>query len=146
MRVALALLLLASGVSGVAGSRKALPAKAKPAPARKQSAKDKAVAKKRVVKKRSPPKQMAPTRDRIIDIQEALAGAGSYRGAPTGQWDAASTEAMTRFQSSHGLTPTGKINALTLDRLGLGSQTAGRGAPLARAPATPASGNSATTP
>ncbi len=94
---------------------------------------------------------MAPTRDRIIEIQHALGSAGAYQGEPTGKWDAASIEAITRFQSSHGLTATGKINALTLEKLGLGSETAGRGAPLARAPATaappaPAGSESATTP
>jgi hypothetical protein len=39
---------------------------------------------------------------------------------------------MTRFQSENGLTPTGKINALTLQKLGLGSEIAGQAAPLPR--------------
>jgi peptidoglycan hydrolase-like protein with peptidoglycan-binding domain len=143
VRAALALLLLVGATSGIAAPRK-------PAPAR--SARQKTTTtKKKVVKKRTPPVQMAPTRDRIIEIQQALASAGTYQGEPTGKWDAASIEAMTRFQSSHGLSATGKIDALTLEKLGLGSGTAGRGAPVARAPATaappaPATGDSAATP
>jgi hypothetical protein len=36
---------------------------------------------------------------------------------------------MKKFQSEHGLLPTGKFDALTLQKLGLGSETAGLGAP-----------------
>ena len=38
-------------------------------------------------------------------------------------------QAMRDFQSSHGLTATGKLDALTLQKLGLGSEIAGRAAP-----------------
>jgi hypothetical protein len=46
---------------------------------------------------------------------------------------------MKRFQTAQNLPPTGKIDALTLQRLGLGSDVAGKGAPtpLATPPATP---------
>ena len=37
---------------------------------------------------------------------------------------------MKQFQSSQGLNASGKIDALTLQKLGLGSETAGRGAPM----------------
>jgi peptidoglycan hydrolase-like protein with peptidoglycan-binding domain len=73
--------------------------------------------------------QMAPTPDRIRDIQSALAKSGSFQGEPTGKWDAASMDAMKRFQQMNGLLPTGKLTALSLQKLGLGSDTAGRGAP-----------------
>ncbi len=73
--------------------------------------------------------QTVPTPDRIIEIQSALAKAGAYQGDPTGKWDANTTDAMKRFQVSNGLQPTGKLGALSLQKLGLGSATAGRGAP-----------------
>jgi hypothetical protein len=36
---------------------------------------------------------------------------------------------MKKFQGAHGLTPSGKLDAKTLQQLGLGSQTAGIAAP-----------------
>src|SRR5262249_39713833 len=56
--------------------------------------------------------QKAPTPERIREIQAALAREGSYPGQPSGKWDATTVEAMKRFQSSQGLTPTGKLDAL----------------------------------
>jgi peptidoglycan hydrolase-like protein with peptidoglycan-binding domain len=73
--------------------------------------------------------QKAPTRERIKEIQAALAREGVYAGTPTSKWDAASVEAMKRFQTAHGLSPTGKMDALSLQKLGLGSEVAGRAAP-----------------
>jgi peptidoglycan hydrolase-like protein with peptidoglycan-binding domain len=72
---------------------------------------------------------MAPTPDRITEIQTALARENAYPGDPNGKWDAATIDAMKRFQTAQGLSPTGKIDALTLQRLGLGSDVAGKGAP-----------------
>jgi len=80
-------------------------------------------------KSRKQPGQKAPTNDRINEIQMALARDGSFRGAPTGKWDDDTTEAMRKFQAGHGLNPSGKLDAPTLQRLGLGSQTAGIAAP-----------------
>jgi hypothetical protein len=37
---------------------------------------------------------------------------------------------MKKFQENRGLNPTGKIDAGTLNKLGLGSDTAGKGAPI----------------
>jgi peptidoglycan hydrolase-like protein with peptidoglycan-binding domain len=73
--------------------------------------------------------QAAPTPDRINEIQGALVKKGAYSGAPSGKWDDSTVEAMKKFQSTHGLNPTGKMDALTLQRLGLGSDTAGMGVP-----------------
>jgi peptidoglycan hydrolase-like protein with peptidoglycan-binding domain len=73
--------------------------------------------------------QAAPTPERISEIQSALARNGAYNGGPTGKWDDSTTDAMKKFQATHGLTPTGKFDALTLQKLGLGSETAGHGAP-----------------
>ena len=80
-------------------------------------------------RRRQPRGQMAPTPERIAEIQTALAKANAYQGDPTSHWDAATIEAMKRFQTAQGLPPTGKIDALTLQRLGLGSDVAGKGAP-----------------
>jgi peptidoglycan hydrolase-like protein with peptidoglycan-binding domain len=74
--------------------------------------------------------QKAPTPDRISEIQQALAKDGSFVGAPNGKWDAATMDAMKKFQEAHGLNPSGKLDAKTLQRLGLGSQTAGVAPPL----------------
>jgi peptidoglycan hydrolase-like protein with peptidoglycan-binding domain len=84
---------------------------------------------------REPRGQSAPTSDRITEIQTALARENAYQGDPTGNWDAATIAAMKHFQTAQNLPPTGKIDALTLQRLGLGSDVAGKGAPTP--PATP---------
>ncbi|HET7106698.1 MAG TPA: peptidoglycan-binding domain-containing protein [Candidatus Acidoferrum sp.] len=73
--------------------------------------------------------QAAPTADRINEIQSALAKKGVYSGEPSGKWDDSTVEAMKKFQASRGLNPTGKMDALTLQKLGLGSDTAGMGVP-----------------
>lgn len=74
---------------------------------------------------RKQPGQKAPASDRVIEIQSALAKDGSFHGSPSGKWDDDTSAAMRKFQSSHGLNPSGKLDAPTLQRLGLGSQTAG---------------------
>jgi peptidoglycan hydrolase-like protein with peptidoglycan-binding domain len=74
--------------------------------------------------------QKAPTSDRISEIQQALAKNGSYTGKPSGKWDDSTMEATRKFQEAHGLNPTGKLDAKTLQQLGLGSQTAGVAPPM----------------
>jgi len=74
--------------------------------------------------------QQAPTADRISEIQTALSKAGSYTGTPNGKWDDSTVAAMRNFQSAHGLNASGKLDAPTLTKLGLGSQTAGVAAPI----------------
>ncbi len=74
--------------------------------------------------------QKAPTPDRISEIQQALAKDGSFSGKPNGKWDASTMEATRKFQEAHGLNPTGKLDAKTLQQLGLGSQTAGVAPPM----------------
>ena len=73
--------------------------------------------------------QAVPTPERISEIQSALARKGAYTGDPTGKWDESTTDAMKKFQAAHGLAPSGKFDALTLQKLGLGSDTAGLGVP-----------------
>ena len=80
-------------------------------------------------KNRRQPGQKAPTADRVSEIQAALARDGSFQGSPTGKWDDSTSAAMRRFQATHGLNPSGKLDARTLQRLGLGSGTAGVAAP-----------------
>src|SRR5260370_4345258 len=74
--------------------------------------------------------QKVPTPDRISEIQQALAKDGSFTGKPNGKWDASTMEATRKFQEAHGLSPTGKLDAKTLQQLGLGSQTAGVAPPM----------------
>jgi peptidoglycan hydrolase-like protein with peptidoglycan-binding domain len=93
--------------------------------------------------------QAAPTPDRIKEIQAALQKDGSYTGEPTGKWDPATMDAMRKFQDKNGFAPTGKIDAVSLNKLGLGSETAGKGAPIpatspAPAAATPTAATSTT--
>jgi murein L,D-transpeptidase YcbB/YkuD len=73
--------------------------------------------------------QAAPTPERINEIQSALAKNGAYDGVPSGKWDDSTVDAMKKFQSAHGLNPSGKLDAPTLQKLGLGSETAGLAAP-----------------
>ena len=69
--------------------------------------------------------QQAPTTDRISEIQTALAKDGSFKGTPNGKWDDSTVEAVKKFQTAHGMNPTGRLDAPTLQKLGLGSSTMG---------------------
>lgn len=90
---------------------------------RKKSAK-----KKRTTAHRQPT-QMAPKPERVTDIQSALARSGYYKGDATGKFDPDTVDALQRFQSANGLDTTGKLDALTLQKLGLGSDIAGVSSP-----------------
>lgn len=57
--------------------------------------------------------------ERITEIQEALMSKGFYAGTPTGEWDAATVEAMRRFQISQKIDVTGYPTAHSLKKLGL---------------------------
>lgn len=81
------------------------------------------------------PKQKAPTPDRISEIQTALSHGGYYQGDPNGRWDSNTVAALQKFQSANGIEPTGKLDAPSLQKLGLGSDIAGVSAPR---PITPA--------
>jgi peptidoglycan hydrolase-like protein with peptidoglycan-binding domain len=85
--------------------------------------------------------QTAPAPDRIREIQTALQKDGSYEGEPSGKWDPATMDAMRKYQDKNGLNPTGKIDAPTLNKLGLGSDTAGKGAPMPAASSSVAPAN-----
>lgn len=115
----------------LAGSAFAARQAATPKSATKPSTTKKVITK-RPLRRRKPRQraQAAPTPMRISQIQSALAAQGTYKGQPNGKWDAATIQAMKDYQSAHGLTATGKLDALTLQKLGLGSEIAGRAAPL----------------
>ena len=89
---------------------------------------------------------MAPTAARISEIQTALATQGAYKSQPNGKWDTATIQAMRDFQASHALTVTGKLDAPTLQKLGLGSEIAGRAAPWPPAQTPTAANPSAANP
>lgn len=86
---------------------------------------------KKTSRKKKDKGQMAPTSDRITEIQQALAKDGSYSAAPNGKWDDNTVDAMKKFQTTHALNPSGKLDARTLEKLGLGSTTAGVAEPVA---------------
>lgn len=64
--------------------------------------------------------QQAPTQDRFTEIQQVLITRGYLQSAPAGAWDAATVDALKRFQEEQNLPPTGKITSLSLIALGLG--------------------------
>jgi hypothetical protein len=80
------------------------------------------------------PTQKAPTADRISEIQSALARSSYYKGDPTGKWDADTVAALEQFQSANGLEPSGKLDAPSLQKLGLGSEIAGVSSPKSLLP------------
>lgn len=109
------------------GSTAAAPAK----PATSATAKKKSSKKRRSKRE---PTQKAPTPERIKEIQSALSRRGYYQSEPNGKWDLNTVSAMQKFQSENGLDANGKINAVSLQKLGLGSEIAGVSAPKTPAP------------
>jgi Putative peptidoglycan binding domain len=93
----------------------------------KSTGKKKKSSKRRSAKRE--PFQKAPTPERISEIQSALARGGYYQGTPNGKWDTDTVGALQKFQTDNGMNPSGKIDALSLQKLGLGSSTAGVDAP-----------------
>jgi hypothetical protein len=103
---------------------KSAPKKAAPA---KTTTKKKPTAKKKTTaRKRAPARprtQQQPTPERNKEIQQALIDKGYLQDPPTGKWDPPSSDALKRLQA------TGKLDSLSLIRLGLGPK---------RQPLTPA--------
>jgi len=135
-------LLLAAGLGGFANSAQAQSTPKKKGSSSKASS---ATHGKRTFRKSSRRErgQKTPTPDRISEIQQALAKDGSFAGKPNGKWDDSTIESTRKFQEAHGLNPTGKLDAKTLQQLGLGSQTAGVAPPM---PPVSASSLQKTTP
>jgi hypothetical protein len=87
-----------------------------------------------------------PTPERITQIQSALARGGYYQGDPSGKWDADTVAAVQKFQSANNIDATGKLDAPTLQKLGLGSDIAGVAAPKQVVPKISAGEPGAATP
>jgi peptidoglycan hydrolase-like protein with peptidoglycan-binding domain len=130
--LALTLLFAAGlGVSAVSGSAQSTSQKKSTASTSSSSSKNKSHKRKTAKQpSRWEKGQKVPTPTRISEIQQALAKDGSFTGAPNGKWDDSTVDAMKKFQDAHGLNPSGKLDAKTLQQLGLGSSTAGLGAPM----------------
>jgi peptidoglycan hydrolase-like protein with peptidoglycan-binding domain len=56
----------------------------------------------------------------VEEIQQALIREGFLKGPATGTWDEATRDAMRRYQSNNGFSPTGLPDAKSLMKLGLG--------------------------
>jgi peptidoglycan hydrolase-like protein with peptidoglycan-binding domain len=126
----LALTLLAAAGMGVSGAAAAVQgAASSKSPSAKPGARTRHAKSTRKTTRRERG-QKVPAPERISEIQTALARDGSFSGKPTGKWDASTVDAMKKFQEVHGLNPSGKLDAKTLQKLGLGSQTAGLAPPI----------------
>ena len=77
--------------------------------------------------------QLAQVRDVLTAAQQRLQDLG-YNATPTGRFDAATGNAVLRFQADHGLRPTGNIDLATIAALGLDVQPAGSVSMLAPEP------------
>jgi peptidoglycan hydrolase-like protein with peptidoglycan-binding domain len=135
--VAALIALVGAGWSPLPAAQAKSSAKSSSTKAKPKTTPKKKTAARRVVRSRRTRGQTVPTRDRIVEIQDALARDGFYSGTPSGKWDANTTEAMSHFQTANGLTATGKLGALSLQKLGLGSDIAGKAAPLPLVDAQP---------
>ena len=125
----LGLALLVAAGSGVCGKAAAGPNTTTPKPPASSASSKSRRSSKKSSGRRKERGQTAPTPDRISEIQQALSKDGSFGGTANGKWDDSTVEAMRKFQGAHGLNPSGKLDARTLQKLGLGSQTAGVAAP-----------------
>lgn len=64
--------------------------------------------------------QAAPSPERYVEVQKALADRGFFKGEVNGTWGPDSVDALQQFQTSQNLPDDGKISSLTLIGLGLG--------------------------
>ncbi|MEI6160243.1 MAG: peptidoglycan-binding domain-containing protein [Roseococcus sp.] len=55
----------------------------------------------------------------IRNVQQRLRALGYYRGGVDGLWGAGTQAAIERFQQGRGLQPTGQVNPVTVQALGL---------------------------
>ena len=144
----LAGLVLAAGASAL----QAPPAKASPAkPAKKvssSSSKKTSVTQKKRSRRKTRRRtvrrrrrrvvrgQRAPTTQRIREIQQSLSRSGHYDGKLTGKLDSHTVAALSDFQQAQDLRRTGRLNALTLQKLeqyGLPPHSRASAAPPTRA-------------
>ena len=57
--------------------------------------------------------------DQIVEIQQRLYDWGYYDGSINGVYDNATIEAIKGFQVAHGINPTGNVDSVTADALGV---------------------------
>jgi len=93
-----------------------------PAPKSTTTPKATAPARRRPVRRSAaaPARQLRPANERYAEIQQAMANAGYFSEPANGVWGDSSVKALQEFQGAQALPPTGKIDAPTLIRLGLG--------------------------
>jgi hypothetical protein len=91
----------------------------------------------RTVKRPTRVTQQAPTPERYKQIEQALAEKGYFPGNPEGKWGPESVDALKRFQQGQNLSPTGKLDSLSLIALGLGPKRTAQAKPQP-SPAGPA--------
>jgi peptidoglycan hydrolase-like protein with peptidoglycan-binding domain len=140
----LAFALIAATALSVRAQSQTPSSSAKPAP--KSSSTKKKTSSRKHRSTRREPTQKAPTPERITEIQSALSRNGFFDGNPNGKWDSSSVAALQKFQSANGLDATGKLDARSLQKLGLGSEIAGVSAPVTPHPPPPAAPKPPTTP
>lgn len=71
----------------------------------------------------APAYQLHPDPERYQQIQQALASRGYFKGPVNGVWGDDSVDALRRFQTDQKISDNeGKINALSLNALGLGAK------------------------
>ncbi|HKV37903.1 MAG TPA: peptidoglycan-binding protein [Blastocatellia bacterium] len=61
--------------------------------------------------------------ERVTEIQKSLVKAGYLEGAPTGQYDQGTIDAMKNFQRANGFTATGLPSASALKKLGVSKRS-----------------------
>jgi peptidoglycan hydrolase-like protein with peptidoglycan-binding domain len=63
---------------------------------------------------------MTPAPERYKEIQQALIDKAYLQGPASGVWGPDCSQALKKFQQEQNLTPSGKLDALSLISLGLG--------------------------
>ncbi len=93
-----------------------------------------------VRKPSGPSYQTHPDPERYLQIQQALAAQGYFKGTVDGQWGDDSVAALKQFQTDKKLPNDGKISALSLIGLGLGPHRDDASGAGTSATSSPASG------
>ncbi|MBX9634681.1 MAG: peptidoglycan-binding protein [Magnetospirillum sp.] len=86
-------------------------------------------------------KAYVPNRDVVMAVEQRLAQLG-YQVTPDGNYDANLRNNVLRFQSEHGLRPTGDVDLSTIGALGINVEPRGM---VARAPQTATTTTTTTT-
>lgn len=59
------------------------------------------------------------TKDQIIEAQKMLKAGSMYGGEQTGKLDDATRDGLRKYQEANGLKPTGTLNGVTLEKMGI---------------------------